>query len=434
MRRVLCISPHFPPVNLPDVHRLRQTLPHLSDFGWEPVVFTVDSADVEGPKDPLLLQSVPDDVKVHRVSAFSSRLTRKVGLGNVGFRSLLQLRAAVDAYLAMHRADLIYFPTTVFTSMSLGPHWRTKFGVPFVVDLQDPWRNDYHLTLPRDQRPKKFWFDYWQKKTLEARTLPHASGLTAVSQHYIDEVMARYPTIVGRPAMELTFGFDPADHDIVERNAVANSVFAPDPETFRFVFTGVTPASMETSIRLFMQALGRASARSAKTLKAHFVGTYYHPPADPSAPPSLVRRLAQDNGIDGLVAEEKARKSHFEVLRIIKDADALLILGVQEESYSPSKLAPYLYGGRPIVSVLHEGANIIEPLEAAGRSDYVTFGHGAEDEAVVEALAAVLIRVAAGKGSTAKPPGEFLAVHSSREKTRRLCALFDQVIDVEPLC
>ena len=52
MRRVLMISPHFPPDSTAATHRVRLLAPHLPAHGWQPTVLTVDPRDYEGRLDP----------------------------------------------------------------------------------------------------------------------------------------------------------------------------------------------------------------------------------------------------------------------------------------------------------------------------------------------------------------------------------------------
>ena len=37
MRRVLIVSPSFPPISAADLHRVRMSLPYYREFGWEPI-------------------------------------------------------------------------------------------------------------------------------------------------------------------------------------------------------------------------------------------------------------------------------------------------------------------------------------------------------------------------------------------------------------
>ena len=50
-RRVLMVSPHFPPDTNAAAHRVRLLAPHLPQFGWEPVVVAVDPDGYEGRLD-----------------------------------------------------------------------------------------------------------------------------------------------------------------------------------------------------------------------------------------------------------------------------------------------------------------------------------------------------------------------------------------------
>ncbi len=55
MRRVLIVSPHFPPVNAADHHRVRMALAYLEEFGWSAAVLAVSPEEIEGATlDPLL--------------------------------------------------------------------------------------------------------------------------------------------------------------------------------------------------------------------------------------------------------------------------------------------------------------------------------------------------------------------------------------------
>ena len=68
MKSVLIISPHFPPVNAPDMQRVRMSLPYFKEMGWEPVVICVDQKYVEGFFDEMLNKTIPSKL-VQRLRA-----------------------------------------------------------------------------------------------------------------------------------------------------------------------------------------------------------------------------------------------------------------------------------------------------------------------------------------------------------------------------
>ena len=143
-RRVLIVSPHFPPINAPDHQRVRMSLPYFEEFGWRPTVLAVRPEDTEGTDDPLLERTLPDLIEIIRTGALPVRWTRRLGLGNLALRALPAFWRAGNRLLARERFDAVYFSTTMFAVMALGPLWRRRFGVPYILDFQDPWIQNYY--------------------------------------------------------------------------------------------------------------------------------------------------------------------------------------------------------------------------------------------------------------------------------------------------
>ena len=67
-RKVLIVSPHFAPINAPDMQRVRLALPYLRSHGWEPVVLALAPGMIEGGvNEPLLEETYPKDIRIVRV-------------------------------------------------------------------------------------------------------------------------------------------------------------------------------------------------------------------------------------------------------------------------------------------------------------------------------------------------------------------------------
>lgn len=426
MRRVLIISPHFPPVNTPDMHRVRQSLPYFREFGWEPVVFAVAPEDTEAPRDELLEQTLPKGTEIHHVRALPAALTRKVGLGNLGIRCYTTLRRAVDRYLSKQPVDLIYFSTTVFVSMALGPHWKRKFGVPFVLDLQDPWRNDFHLKTPRAGRPRKFWFDYRLNHWLEARTVPQAAGIISVSPAYPVELRRRYPRMQDMPFLVLPFAALPVDLDVADRPEVSNHLFAPDPDKITVVNTGVLPPNMEFSLSSLFAAVRKGLDRDPKRfsrLRFYFVGTSYAPPEKAE---KMAQPLARRYGVDQLVHEHVAREPYFRSLKLLQDADLLLMPGTTDAGYTASKLYSYILTHKYILALFNESSSVNDILMETKAGKLVPFRTGEDMESYTDRILQVLTQLL--EKLPAKPPTDWTAFepYTARYMTHRQCAFFEQ--------
>src|ERR1700761_6102280 len=157
------------------MHRVRMSLPYFKQFGWEAEVVTVDESYSQITKDELLLQSVPPEITIHKVKALNKKVAARLGLGNIALRSLWFYRQKVNAILKEKKVDLVYFSTTQFPVCVLGAYWKRKFGIPYVIDMQDPWHSDYYKDKPKQQRPPKYWFSYRLNKYLEPKAMRHVS-------------------------------------------------------------------------------------------------------------------------------------------------------------------------------------------------------------------------------------------------------------------
>ena len=184
-RRVLIISPHFPPINAADHQRIRMALPYFQEFGWQPHVLAVRPQAVRGVSDRYLQSTVPEHIPVTYIDALPVKYTKVFGLGNLGWRCLPYLAAAVDKLLTEQSFDLIYFSTTVFLSMGLAARWFKKFAVPYVLDFQDPWLNDYYQTQGKKIIPPggrlKYGFAQFMARQLEPRAMRYVHHVTSVS-------------------------------------------------------------------------------------------------------------------------------------------------------------------------------------------------------------------------------------------------------------
>src|SRR5690606_27820558 len=128
---------------------------------------------VQGIEDTLLEKSIPSDTRVIKVKALSSSATKIFGLGNLGIRAYWHLKKAAESLLSQERFDLVYFSTTMFVSMALGPSWFYKYKVPYILDFQDPWLSDYYCQN-KDQVPPGGKFKYGFSQFLAKYLEPYA--------------------------------------------------------------------------------------------------------------------------------------------------------------------------------------------------------------------------------------------------------------------
>ncbi|MBS0656728.1 MAG: glycosyltransferase [Verrucomicrobia bacterium] len=366
MKRLLLVSPHFPPVNAPDHQRVRTMLPYLRARGWEPVVLAASPVSVQGATlDATLEETYPRDLEIIRVDALPHAWTRRLGLGTLGLRVLPAMARRGSELLRQRKFDAAFFSTAQFTVMALGPRWRKTHGLPYLLDFHDPWLAE-PASRGNSARPGgwKYRLAQWQAAMLEPRAVRGAAHCVCVSEAYPRMLRARYPEVEAQRFSVLPFGASEEDLR-VGREFGRQEVFDPADGRLHLVCTGIVEAPFLPPLRTFFKGLQLALARdqAAARLAVHFVGTTYAP--NPSGE-GLVTQEARAHGLTKTVTEQRSRVPYFSALKCWHDAAALLVFGSADASYVPSKLEPSVAAGRPVLSLFHPNTPPRARLEAAG--------------------------------------------------------------------
>lgn len=399
-RRVLIVSPHFPPVNAPDMQRVRMSLPYFLAAGWNVTVLTVDDRTPLAPVDLELAATVPPATRVVRAACLSRRWTRWLGVNNVALRSLPFLFVAGCRLLAASRYDVVYFSTTMFIVLPFGRVWRAIFGVPYVIDLQDPWVTDYYAR-PGSPPPPGGWKYRVAKmlgRLLEGWSLRAASHLIVVSADYGETLRRRYPDLARLPISELPFGSPDADLDHVRRSLASRPPLLP-PKGFRLAFVGAVGPGMMPAIEVLLAALARAR-HEVPGLQAFFLGTSYAT----NATGTLVG-VAQRHGVAEIVHEQTGRLGYFDALQVTLEADINLLFGSTDLAYTPSKILSVLATGRPALAIAPQGSAMNTRLAQLQLAAFA-FGGDPDGEGVVAEVANRIRHLAGGpepRGSWSHP-------------------------------
>lgn len=389
MPKLLIVSPHFPPVNAPDMQRVRMSLPHFVAAGWDVTVLAVDDAHPQAPLEPDLLATIPADVRVMRVRAAS--WPRRFGVNNIAWRALPALHATARRLLRRERFDLVYFSTTQFAVLPLGRLWRRETGVPYVIDLQDPWLSDYYersgIAPPGGW---KYRFARAFAQVLEGWTLRRCAHVISVSPGYLETLQRRYPWFSPRRGSVLTFGV-PEDDFVVARHLVTRRPpMLPANAACKIAYAGRLGSDMQPALAVLFAAISRARAKSWRPIEAHFFGTSYA-----RAGASSTQQLAATHGVADAVHERPARIGYLDALRVLLEADAVLLLGSDEATYSPSKTYPTLHARRPTLAIMPAGSVLEDILCALGGATLAPFAADRQADAhAAERLAAALVSLA----------------------------------------
>lgn len=424
MKKLLIISPYFPPANAPDMQRIRMSLPYFAKFDWHAEIVTVADNANEFPLDHLLLQSIPSNTIIHQVDSFPKKWTNKFGLGSLALRSLWFYKQKVNKILRAQKFDLIYFSTTQFPVCILGAYWKKEYGIPYVIDMQDPWHSDYYEDKPKNERPAKYWFSYRLNKCLEPIAMQSVDGLISVSEEYITNLKKRYSKIKNIPAKIIPFGFSKIDFEIADK-FIKQSDIKLNSNKINIIYTGAVGNIMKASISFLCKTLAHLKVNK-KTLydklQFYFIGTSY---ATAGKGIETVLPIALNYKVGDCIIEKTDRINYLESIYLLKRADLLLIIGSDDHSYNPSKIFTYAFAKKPILGVFNSRSKANEVIKKCSEGFVVNY----DIKDSINELALFLEHFQEIQQKVIMKENKNLFSYSAKELTKKQCELFNEVIN-----
>jgi glycosyl transferase family 4 len=428
-KTVLIVGPDFTPSSYPPALRIRFFAQHLREFGWEPIVIATDPRYYEWSVDPENEKLLPADLEIIRTRALPAKLTRKIGVGDLGIRSLWYVWRAVSELCRERKVDLIFIPVPPNPTMVLGRLAHARFGIPYVIDYIDPVVTDFYWKLPRSQRPPKYAIAYALTRLIEPFALKHVSQLVGVDMSYTACAFARYNWLAGVEATGIPYGGEPADFQYLRQHPRSNRVFDKNDALLHVSYVGRGGVDIMPALRAVFQAVNLGLQRTPEVfnrLRLHFVGTTY---AHNSAGQYQMLLEARDAGIESLVGEHPGRVPYLDAIQILLDSHALLMLGSESAHYTASKVFPYILACKPLLAVFHEESSVVRILRETQAGRVVTFGNSRAVGEKTEEIA-TLFQQTLSLPRGFKPPTSWEAFtpYTARAMTSRLAEVFDKAI------
>lgn len=407
------------------MQRVRMSLPYFKDYNWDVEVVVVHEKFSDTSKDPLLLKCLPNELLIHKVEAFSKNITAKFGLGSLALRSMYFYKKYVDELLKAKKFDLIYFSTTEFAITILGAHWKKKFQIPYVIDMQDPWHTEYYQNKPKSERPKKYWFSYRLNKYLEPIAMKSVDGLISVSEGYIVDLKERYKELANVPCSTITFGAYKPDFDFVNANSNLFSLpYQIEQNAINMVYVGRGGYDMKTAATLLFKAFDLGLKKNFdqfKNVRFHFIGTSYAP-KNQGKP--TIKPIADELGLSEYVHEQTDRVSYYNGIFALTQANALVILGSNESNYTASKIYPYILAKKPILAIFHPDSSASKIINGSEACVLISIK---EKENTITEIYNVLNDLCNGNIETKLNEAYFKAFEASN-MTKLQCNLFNEIV------
>jgi len=411
-RRVVIVSPYFPPSNLAGVHRARLLSMHLPSNAWETTVVCVHERHHEQSPDHQLSQLVPGNVQILKTGAISSIATRPFGVGDIGIRAYWHIEKAISDLLASGGVDLLFITASPYYNLLSGPKLKKRFKVPLVIDFQDPWVSRWGATRPM---LSKEGISHRLARWLEPHVVRHADHVTSVSEIANDEIRARYPAMPASAFSAMPIGGEASDYEFLRKHPVAVDELSLREGEFQFSYVGTMLPRGLPALHALLAGLSLIKVEHPelyRSIRLNFVGTSAQP--DDTTTLSVMSHAAEI-GVSDRVTEVPQRLSYLKALSILTNSSAVLVIGSDEPHYSASKLHPALLSGRPFLAIFHERSSACDMVRRADGGELVTIVERDDPSKVARkaqrAILSILRESRPLSGSKPKELGPLSAAH-----------------------
>jgi hypothetical protein len=353
MKKILILYPHFPPSNLAGVHRARLFAQHLPEFGWEPIVLTVDERYYEETLDWNLAKLLPSDLRIEKVKAFKNTKPRLIG--DIGLRAFFQLYKRAKELVISEKVDFLCIPIPSFYCALLGRWMHESTGIKYGIDYIDPW---VHSFPGSNKIFSRHWFSTQLAKFLEPIAVKKASLITGVAEGYYKAVLERNPRVKEQAVCgAMPYGGEEADHAMVSGLKVQPYLFEKKTDKIQFIYAGaMLPKAYKPLEAIFASISG--NPEQFKNVEFHFIGTGS---SANDAESYNIKPLAEKCNLwQTTVYEYPKRIPYLDVLVHLNIADAVFILGSTEPHYTPSKTYQGVLSKKPLIAVLHSESTAVK--------------------------------------------------------------------------
>lgn len=354
MKKILIISPHFPPSNLAAVHRSRLFAQHLPEFGWKPIILTVHEDYYEEQLDRNLEQLLPKDLRIEKVKAMKVKQPRLVG--DIGLRAFRQLYRRAKTLIKEEKIDFVYIPIPSFYAALLGRWLYVATRVKYGIDYIDPWVHPF----PNRDKSLRHRLSEALAGFLEPIAIRNASLITGVAEGYYKGVLERTPLLEATCVFgAMPYGGERADHEKLKELDIKPYLFRKNGKR-QMVYAGaMLPKAYEPLDAIFKSI--QQSPEAFVDVEFHFIGTG-KTPDDPNG--FNIKPYAEKYGLwQTVVFEYPKRIPYLDVLVHLDAADGVFILGSTEPHYTPSKVYQGVLAGKPIMAVLHKASTAAQVLK-----------------------------------------------------------------------
>jgi len=406
MRKILIVSYHFPPDASVGGMRPAKFAKYLPQFGWEPIILTVEER--YHPRiDQSKLKDLGPAPRVYRTRmlpqpgrlylALKTRLRKAtpgpastpVAASSSTHRGVLSsIRRALGSLeclpddkqtwipvavpiaakiVRQHNVDALLTTGPPMSCHVIGLLLKAVTGRRWIADFRDPW-----LLNREESAPPSTAFSRAAEAWLEQKTMLNADSVVFTTDRMQVYLHQRYPFLTTKSAVILN-GYDPSDY-----NGGPIDASRSHRDTFTLTHTGTI--YQKRSAELLLRCLSdliRAGRIPRARIRVNFVGST----------PTVRERATQLDLADVVTVIDFMK--YEDCVHLLHRSAVLLLFAQGQPLQIPTKLYDYIAVGKPILVFAEDaatadqlpGATVVGPddgegLEAKLKEMYVQFQNG----------------------------------------------------------
>jgi len=384
MKKVLFISYYWPPSGKASIHWPLKIIKHLPNFGWLPVVLTVEE-DTFSQKDETLTHEIHEEVNVYRAKTYEPFNLYKKFTGKekdeqliasetisttnnpprrIAHRLSIWIRmnlfipdARIGWYfpavkkgldiLKNEKIDAVVSVGPPHTTHLIGKKISTQYRIPHLPVFIDPWVDiSYYRDFKRNKLTLKI------DNHLEKSVLKNAAAVIFITETMKKDYEKKYP-FMQQKSRVLYWGYSEEDFNLspdqLSREGITQNSDKKSGEKV-LVHAG-NIFSYQNPLKFWRQIKNEID--SGSKIKLKFIGT-----VDPAIKESIT-----EAGLDKFI-EYAGFLPYKIMIEEICAADFLLVCAT-EPRHVPGKLFEYLRTGRPIIAFGDANEEVKEIIEGA---------------------------------------------------------------------
>lgn len=410
-KRVLMIAYHYPPVGSSSgVHRTLKFSQYLPEFGWEPMVLTVNPRVYEKINNHQL-QDIPQNMILKRAFALDAARHLSIGGSYIGATALPDrwcswwFSAVISGMylIRKYQPDIIWSTYPIATAHKIGATLHRLTKTPWVADFRDSMtEEDYPSSVAKRAAYLK----------IEERAVKNACKVIFTTPGTLSMYARRYPDLNTNKWAVIQNGYD--EEAFLRAEKIPNA--ANSGSRITLIHSGILYPSERDPLPFFQAVanLKQACKITGENLRIILRASGH----DEKFIPIVKEKL-----IDDIVFFEPSL-SYSDALAEMLSASGLLLFQAANCNHQiPAKLYEYFRAKRPIFALTDPLGDTADTLRQSGFNSIVRLD---SVEEIQSGLLGFMQKLEAGEAFVASDTE--IAKNARKSRTEELVRVFDNII------